>query len=72
MKTVTVRSYPNLRLWRNDRKWSQQEAAEYLGISQTAYSRLERGVVATSGRRAKVIRDKTGVPLDVLVGAVEF
>lgn len=67
MSQVKVRPYPDLAMWRNDRKWNQEQAAEFLGISQTNYSRLERRVIATRGKRAKVIAEKTGVPLEVLV-----
>ena len=64
-----VRPYPNLELWRQAQRLSQREAAKFLGISQTYYSRLERRTQAAPGKRAKVIMDLTGVPLEVLVGA---
>lgn len=69
MPKVFERPYPDLATWRGAKKLSQQQAAEYLGISQTFYSRLERRMQAAPGKRAKVIMDLTGVPLEVLVGA---
>jgi transcriptional regulator with XRE-family HTH domain len=47
---------------------SQREAASILGMTQATYSRLELG--RTVPRRAALQRvlDRTGVPLDVLVG----
>jgi len=61
--------YRTLKLWREDRGWSQVEAAEYLGMTQSMYSRLERGTHPAWGKRAKVVHEKTGVPVDVLAGA---
>lgn len=69
MTKSAVRPYPDLATWRDARGWSQQEAAGFLGISQTFYSRLERRTQSARGKQAKVIMDKTGVPLEVLVGA---
>lgn len=69
MKHITSRSYPDLLTWRNAVHLSQREAAHLLGISQTYYSRLERGTQPATGKRAKGIMEKTGVPLEILVGA---
>lgn len=69
MSKVFERPYPDLKTWRDAKKLSQQQAAELLGISQTFYSRLERRMQAAPGKRAKTIMEKTGVPLEVLVGA---
>lgn len=63
------RPYPDLATWRTAKGLNQRQAAEYLGISQTYYSRLERGVQAARGQQAKAIMQKTGVPLEILVGA---
>lgn len=68
MKRVT-RAYPDLKTWRDAQDFSQREAADFLSISQTFYSRLERRTLCAPGKRAKVIMEKTGVPLEVLVGA---
>lgn len=69
MSKVKFRSYPDLATWRNDRRWSQRQAADYLGITQSKYSRLERGAGAVWGEEAKVLHLKTGVPVVVLAGA---
>jgi len=69
MKRVTTRSYPDLGTWRSAQGLGQRDAARLLGISQTYYGRLERGEQAARGPRAKTIMAKTGVPLEVLVGA---
>lgn len=61
--------YPTLKAWRDEKGLSQMEASRVLEISQTAYSRLERGVNFTRGKRAKAIWRQTGVPIEVLVGA---
>ena len=45
--------YPRLRDLREDREYSQQQVADYLGMKQPQYSRYERG-----------IRD---IPTDVLI-----
>ncbi len=75
MKRITTRSFPDLRTWRryqkrtDGRHWSQREAADFLGISQTYYRRLECGVQVARGKRAKRFTEQTGVPLEILVGA---
>lgn len=69
MRHITSRSYPNLLTWRRAQQLNQRDAAAMLGISQTYYSRLERGEQAATGKRAKGIMAKTGVPLEILVGA---
>ena len=69
MKQITRRTYPDLRTWRKARGFGQREAADFLDISQTYYSRLERRVQAMRGKRAKIVTGKTGVPIEVLVGA---
>lgn len=67
--TRVSRPYPDLATWRSDKGLSQQKAADMLGISQTFYSRLERRVQSARGKQAKGIMEKTGVPLEILVGA---
>lgn len=63
------RTFPNLKTWRAHYGLSQREAAKALDISQTQYSRLERGTQAIKGPLAKTIRERTCVPLETLVGA---
>lgn len=62
------RAYPNLATWREANRINQREAADVLGFSQSKYGRLERGVLTVVGEEAIDIMDKTGVPLEVLVG----
>ena len=69
MKKSTVRPYPDLLTWRTSLKINQHTAAQLLGMTQVRYSRLERRVQMAPGKEAKVIMEKTGVPLEVLVGA---
>jgi transcriptional regulator with XRE-family HTH domain len=64
------RGYADLKAWRDDMELSQAEAAEMLGLSQKSYSRFERGQRFARGPIAKRLVKRTGVPLEVLVGAV--
>lgn len=68
MKRITT-EYPTLKAWRDATNLNQRDAAKLLGISQTYYGRLERGLQIATGRRAKFLREKTGVSIEVLVGA---
>jgi hypothetical protein len=62
------RGYPTLLVWRLALNLNQRDAARILGVNQTRYSRLERGVTTTKGAEAKRIIQRTGVPLKVLAG----
>jgi transcriptional regulator with XRE-family HTH domain len=64
----TQRPYPDLAAWRAAQGLNQLEAARLLGVSQTTYSRLERGIRTAVRENAKRIMAATGVPLEVLVG----
>lgn len=64
----STRTYPNLETWRKAHGLSQREAALQLEISQTYYSRLERGLQTATRDTAKRIMAETRVPLEVLVG----
>ena len=61
--------FPTLMAWRSAHQLKQSHAAEFLGISQTLYSRLERGTRTIKGPLAKRISEQTRVPLAHLVGA---
>lgn len=63
-----IRSYPNLKTWRDDQAMNQRDAAARLGISQKAYSRFERRERFVKGELAKRLMARTGVPLEVLTG----
>ena len=69
MKYLSSRPYPNLRTWRDAHRLTCRQAAEQLGMSSGHYNKLERGLIAIKGERAKDVMAKTGVPLEVLVGA---
>ena len=62
------REFRNLAEWRDELGLNQREAAAVLGISQTTYGRLERGVVTAVRGKAKRIMATTGVPIESLVG----
>lgn len=53
---------------RKDRKWSQTDLAEKIGISQVMVGKYERGDAAPSIDVAKKIADAFEVTLDYLVG----
>jgi transcriptional regulator with XRE-family HTH domain len=63
-----TRPYPSLKHWREAHGYSQRVAAKRLGITQSAYSKLETGQRAPRKRLAKVIVEETCVPLEVLMG----
>lgn len=69
MRNNTSDTPPTLREWRASLGLTQDKAAKLLGMPQSRYSLLERGH-PISGKRAKHITKATGVPLEVLVGAV--
>lgn len=62
------RIYPSLAKWRDDERLSQEAAAEFLGVSQNYYSRLERGVQFPKRLLAKRISERTGVALEHVLG----
>lgn len=64
----SARTYPTLKAWRKAQRIRQNEAAKRLGVSQGYYSRLERQIKFPHAHTAKVITDKTGVPLETLLG----
>lgn len=69
MTKQRIRPYPNLADWRQARRWTQQQAADFLGISQAFYSKLERRTHNLRGKQAKRVMERTGVPIEILVGA---
>lgn len=62
------RPYPTMKAWRESHGLNQREAGEWLGVTQTMYSRFERGLKVPHGAQAKHVMTMTGVPLEVLVG----
>lgn len=67
-KPIRVKPHSSLRSWRTTMKFTQRQAADYLGISQSYYSKLE--AKAQSPRRTimRELTEKTGVPVDALMG----
>lgn len=72
MENVTSTTYPNLRTWRmaqdSGKGWTQQQAADFLGISQPGYRAIELGHTQPRAGLAAVIVELTGVPLRSLSG----
>ncbi len=66
--TEEKQSYRDLREWRNAKEMTQEQAAAELAISQASYSKFENHVTAPRPRHAKTISEKTGVPLESVLG----
>lgn len=63
-----VKPHSSLLAWRAAQGYTQQEAAQYLGISQSYYRKLEAHVQAPRPVILKRIAELTGVPVDELMG----
>ncbi len=61
-------TYRTLRSWRRATFKKQMDAAAFLSLSQSYYSRLERGLQAPRPKYAKAISEKTGVSVERLLG----
>jgi transcriptional regulator with XRE-family HTH domain len=57
-----------LKAWRASRKFTLQQAADFLGVSLTAYFHMERDGQRPRPDTMKRIMDLTGVSADVLAG----
>jgi len=62
------RIYPSLAAWRDNERLSQEAAAEKLEVTQGYYSRLERRVQFPNRILARRIAERTGVPLENVLG----
>jgi transcriptional regulator with XRE-family HTH domain len=60
--------YRTLRAWREHTFYKQQDAAAFLEMSPSYYSRIERGLQSPRPLVAKAISQKTGVSLETLLG----
>lgn len=67
-KAARVKPHSSLLAWRTAHGYGQHEAARYLGIGQAYYSKLERHEAAPRPEILKRITERTGVPLDELMG----
>jgi transcriptional regulator with XRE-family HTH domain len=65
-----IRTYPSLVSWRTAQGWSQREAAEYLGCSQSKYAKLELQRTAPRPKVGMEISRTTGVPFESVMGAL--
>lgn len=70
MKAYLLRPHRDLESWRKGLRLTQHEAAVFLGISHRSYQRYEHGERTMRGSLAKQVMEKTGVPLETLVGAI--
>lgn len=70
MTVDTKPTYRTLKAWRRASRLTTRKAALLLGMSQSKYMTLELGRVYAKGPEAKELERVTGVPLEVLVGAV--
>jgi transcriptional regulator with XRE-family HTH domain len=61
-------AYSSLLAWRQAHNFTQREAAAYIGISQSYYVKLETRLQTPRPGMLKTLRDKTGVPVDELMG----
>jgi len=57
-----------LAAWRRAQGFTQHEAADYLGISQGYYSKLELKGAAPRKKILKGLTQATGVPVEELMG----
>ena len=64
------RPYPTLKHWRQTHRLNQRAAARELGITQASYSRMETGLQYPRRHLAKTISERTGVPLETILGLV--
>jgi transcriptional regulator with XRE-family HTH domain len=63
-----VKPHSSLAAWRRAMGFTQQEAARYLSISQSYYYKLESKAQTPRKGILKRLADRTGVPLDELMG----
>ena len=57
----------NLKILREEKKLSQQQIADYIGIKQRAYSDYENGKSEPTATTLAIISDLFKIPLDFLV-----
>ncbi len=63
-----IRPHSSLAAWRRAHGFSQHDAARFLGISQSYYSKLETHEQSPRRAMMKTLTAKTGVPVDALMG----
>jgi len=59
-----------LRRMRTETARTQEQVATYLGISQAAYSRLEKGQIELSVQKLFILSDLYSVPVDQIIKGI--
>ena len=65
---VRIKPHSSLAAWRRAQGFDQSEAAQFLGITQGTYSKLERHLMAPRPELLRTLTERTGVPIDELLG----
>lgn len=63
-----VKPHSSLLAWRKAHGFTQHEAAAYLGVTQSCYCKWERHEQAPRRDLLKDVTERTGVPVDELMG----
>ena len=63
--------FSRIRDLREDRDWNQTKVAEYLGVSQTTYSKYELGKLPLPVDVLLKLSDLYGVSVDYLLGRTD-
>jgi len=58
----------SLKAWRRALRCNQRDAARLLRLTQSHYSKIERGLIAPRPKIAKRLMRKTGVSLEAILG----
>ena len=59
-----------LRRMRIETDRTQKQVAEYMGISQAAYSRLEKGEIEVTVQKLFILSDLYSVPVDKIISGI--
>ena len=59
-----------IRKMRRETEKTQKEVADYMGISQAAYSRLEKGEIEISVQKLFVLSELYSVPVERIVAGI--
>lgn len=69
MEQITSKHYDSLEEWRKDHGFDHRQAAEFLGVSRSHYSNLERRNCVPRKSLRRSIIEKTGLSIEALIGA---
>lgn len=67
MASLPREPFESLLAFREDRAWTQAQAAAYVGITQGMWCRLENKTAGARPKLARKISRKTGVPVMALL-----